>query len=122
MFPLQTEENCNVKESNGIKVYGKAIDEQTRCSHWHSELDIIAIKFRCCKKYYPCYSCHSECVDHVAQVWPEKEWGNKAILCGNCGLQLSIRKYMNCQNTCPDCNSDFNPGCRKHYDLYFEQL
>ncbi len=43
-----------------IKIFGSRIDSNTRCKHWNSKLDIIAIKFACCQKYYPCYLCHSE--------------------------------------------------------------
>jgi uncharacterized CHY-type Zn-finger protein len=105
---------------HGIPVYGKPIDNQTRCTHWHSSLDIIAIKFKCCGKYYPCYSCHEETTDHEAIVWPVYEFDQKAILCGVCGTELAIKDYMGCNNVCPKCTSLFNPGCRKHYHLYFE--
>lgn len=37
------------------KVYGSLIDTETRCRHYFTEEDIIAIKFKCCNKYYPCY-------------------------------------------------------------------
>ncbi len=104
----------------GISVFGKPIDNQTRCVHWHSELDIIAIKFKCCNKYYPCFSCHEETTDHKPEVWPIKEFTEKAILCGVCGNELAINEYMNCDNTCPKCASLFNPGCKNHYHLYFE--
>lgn len=104
----------------GIRVFGKPVDNQTRCVHWHSELDIIAIKFKCCDKYYPCFSCHEEEADHEHQVWPKAEFDQKAILCGVCGNELSIADYMASNNTCPTCKSGFNPGCSKHYHLYFE--
>ena len=42
------------------KVYGSLIDTETRCRHYFTEEDIIAIKFKCCNKYYPCYKCHNE--------------------------------------------------------------
>lgn len=104
----------------GINIYGKPIDQQTRCQHWHSELDIIAIKFHCCDKYFPCFSCHEETADHESSVWPKAEFDTKAILCGVCGSELSITDYQNSNNTCPTCQSAFNPGCSKHYHLYFE--
>jgi len=104
----------------GIRVFGKPVDNQTRCVHWHSELDIIAIKFKCCDKYYPCFSCHEEEADHEHQVWPKAEFDQKAILCGVCGNVLTIADYMASGNTCPTCKSGFNPGCSKHYHLYFE--
>jgi uncharacterized CHY-type Zn-finger protein len=109
-----------VSQIRGINVFGKPVDNQTRCVHWHSELDIIAIKFKCCEKYYPCFSCHEEEADHAHQVWPKSEFDQKAILCGACGKELSIQDYMASNNTCPHCKSSFNPGCSKHYHLYFE--
>lgn len=103
----------------GLLVKGKVIDNQTRCSHYHTDLDIIAIKFKCCDTYYPCYSCHAEVTDHEPITWDSVEWNQKAILCGACGLELTVNEYMNSNNTCPRCQSSFNPNCKKHYDLYF---
>lgn len=105
---------------NGINVFGKPVDNQTRCVHWHSQLDVIAIKFKCCDKYYPCFSCHKETTDHKPEVWPRAEFDSKAILCGVCGTELTINEYMESDNTCPKCQAAFNPGCSKHYHLYFE--
>jgi uncharacterized CHY-type Zn-finger protein len=42
------------------------------------------------------------------------------VLCGACGYELTISEYLKCGFRCPLCESDFNPGCAKHYDLYFE--
>lgn len=47
------------------KVYGSLIDTETRCRHYFTEEDIIAIKFKCCNKYYPCYKCHNEFEKHA---------------------------------------------------------
>jgi uncharacterized CHY-type Zn-finger protein len=113
-------EPLKVSQIRGVNVFGKLVDNQTRCVHWHSELDIIAIKFKCCDKYYPCFSCHEEEADHEHKVWPKAEFDQKAILCGVCGTELSIKDYMASNNTCPSCKSGFNPGCSKHYHLYFE--
>ncbi|MBO8175885.1 MAG: hypothetical protein H0Z31_00350 [Bacillus sp. (in: Bacteria)] len=101
-------------------VKGKLVDEQTRCIHYHSERDIIAIKFKCCKTYYPCYFCHAEVADHRSLRWTKDEWKMKAILCGNCGNELTIHQYMTCHSQCPYCDASFNPGCQNHYHLYFE--
>lgn len=103
-----------------VRVFGKPVDKQTRCVHWHSQLDVIAIKFKCCDKYYPCFSCHEEEADHEHQVWAKEEFDQKAILCGVCGEELSIEDYMASDNTCPHCKASFNPGCSNHYHLYFE--
>ncbi|EKB49973.1 hypothetical protein B879_01398 [Cecembia lonarensis LW9] len=110
----------NIVEIEGVRVFGKSVDHQTRCVHWHSALDVIAIKFKCCDKYYPCFSCHEEEADHEHQVWPKSEFNQKAILCGVCGHELSIQEYMDADNTCPKCEASFNPGCSNHYHLYFE--
>ena len=103
-----------------IEVYGKVIDDNTRCEHYHSPADIIAIKFKCCQKYYPCYKCHEETAGHVAQPWNKNEWNMKAILCGACKTELTIEEYMQSGNHCPDCKAAFNPDCSKHYHLYFQ--
>jgi len=103
----------------GEFVHGVDVDPQTRCAHYHSELDIIAIRFKCCDRWFPCYECHSEIADHEAKVWPTNERDAAAILCGACGSQLSIDEYFACDSTCPSCDSKFNPGCAKHYHLYF---
>jgi uncharacterized CHY-type Zn-finger protein len=106
---------------NGIHVRGVGADQQTRCKHYHGERDIIAIKFNCCTTYYCCYKCHRELAGHPAQVWKEQQFGEKAVLCGSCGTELSIEEYLQCEYTCPSCNAGFNQGCEKHYHLYFEK-
>ncbi|MDQ3845207.1 MAG: CHY zinc finger protein [Bacteroidota bacterium] len=104
-----------------ITVKGKVIDTHTRCVHYHSPLDVIAIKFRCCHEYYPCYYCHQEEAGHTPAVWGKDEFDTRAVLCGICGNEMTIRQYLTCNNHCPFCNTPFNPGCEKHYHLYFEQ-
>jgi uncharacterized CHY-type Zn-finger protein len=104
-----------------VEVKGKIIDDQTRCIHWHSALDVIAIKFKCCGEYYPCYQCHEETANHKPKVWKKEEWGTKAILCGVCKEELTINEYLNSGNHCPNCLAYFNPNCSRHYHLYFEK-
>jgi uncharacterized CHY-type Zn-finger protein len=103
------------------KVYGAGVDAETRCAHYNSEIDIIAIKFNCCQKWFPCYECHAEQSDHAALVWKRTEFDTPAILCGACGHQLTVNEYLNCNSVCPRCRSQFNPGCANHYYLYFEK-
>ncbi|MCA1055010.1 hypothetical protein LCM10_08435 [Rossellomorea aquimaris] len=103
-----------------VKVKGVDVDTHTRCRHYHSEIDIIAIKFKCCDTYYPCHLCHEETADHEAIRWSREEWHTPAVLCGGCGHELTILQYMNCQSVCPECQASFNPGCQLHYHLYFE--
>ena len=109
-------------EIHGAIVIGSNVDEQTRCAHYHGELDIIAIKFKCCGQWFPCYECHAENVRHQASVWSKNEFDTPAILCGGCGYQLNIDEYLNCGSICPQCRSNFNPNCARHYHLYFEKL
>jgi uncharacterized CHY-type Zn-finger protein len=106
------------KKTPGIK--GKPIDGNTRCIHYNSLLDIIAIKFKCCQEYYPCYQCHIETADHPAEKWSKAEQDQKAVLCGNCGTELTIKEYLDSGNKCPDCSALFNPKCSLHHPLYFE--
>jgi uncharacterized CHY-type Zn-finger protein len=100
-------------------VRGIDLDHQTRCGHYRSALDIIAIKMKCCGAYYACRECHDALADHEAQLWPRDEWDQPAVLCGACGIELAIHEYLNCSSRCPGCLSPFNPRCRNHYPLYF---
>ena len=104
----------------GQFVLGNVLDEETRCSHYHSEIDRIAIKFYCCYTYFPCYECHSENGCGSADVWPEEKFVEKAVLCGACGYELTISEYLECKSACPACSASFNPGCSLHRHLYFQ--
>jgi uncharacterized CHY-type Zn-finger protein len=101
-------------------VHGVALDPQTRCGHWRSPLDVVALKMRCCGAYYACRQCHDELAGHPAALWPKAEWDRPAVMCGVCGTELSVQGYMASGDRCPACDAAFNPGCRKHYHLYFE--
>ncbi|MDB5479919.1 MAG: zinc finger domain protein [Caulobacteraceae bacterium] len=103
-------------------VEGVSLDAETRCAHYHSAVDIIAIKMRCCGIYYACRECHDELAGHGSEVWPKAEWDQPAVLCGACGVEMSVRDYLACENSCPACGAPFNPGCKTHHHLYFEPL
>jgi uncharacterized CHY-type Zn-finger protein len=105
---------------HGEKVVGTNVDAETRCAHYHSPLDIIAIKFKCCGDWFPCFECHRENTVHPPEVWRIGERDVPAVLCGACGHQLTVNGYFNCDSACPECRSAFNPGCKGHYHLYFE--
>ena len=102
------------------EVRGLELDPQSRCAHWRSPLDIVALKMRCCGVYYACRDCHDALADHPAQVWPTAERETPAVLCGACGAELSIAAYLACDDRCPACAAPFNPGCKLHRHLYFE--
>src|SRR5712664_1780871 len=102
------------------EVRGVEIDAQTRCVHWHSAVDIVAIKMRCCRVYWACKDCHVALAGHAIAVWGRGEWEERAVLCGACGVEMTIREYMDCESRCPGCGAGFNPGCRGHWHFYFE--
>lgn len=104
--------------THGVQVKG-AIDGETRCRHYHQENDRIAIKFYCCGEYFSCISCHEEYGCKEKAVWPRNKFDEKAILCGACGTELTIREYLE-GSACPSCKKAFNPGCQMHYHYYFD--
>ncbi len=106
--------------ANSIEVEGNNVDGNSRCFHYHSPLDIVAIKFKCCNKYYSCYYCHLENTDHSPQLWHQNEFDSKAVLCGNCKNEITIAEYLSSSNTCPNCKVLFNPRCSNHYHYYFK--
>lgn len=101
------------------EVRGVDLDAQTRCAHYRSERDILAIKMKCCGIYYACKDCHDAVAGHAIKVWPRDEWNEPAALCGACGQQMSIAQYMEGGYKCPACGAAFNPACRNHYHFYF---
>jgi uncharacterized CHY-type Zn-finger protein len=103
-----------------LMTYGKPVDDETRCVHYSSPRDVIAIKFACCDRYYPCHACHEETADHPAIPRPKHRFHEKAVLCGVCKTELSVNEYLSCGYRCPACGADFNPGCARHLRLYFE--
>ncbi|CCE90863.1 Hot13p TDEL_0B07340 [Torulaspora delbrueckii] len=98
------------------EIYGETVDNESRCVHWHSPLDVIALKFRCCQRFYACYSCH-ELTGHTPQRYrlPSQE---KVVMCGVCRTPMTFDQYA--QLSCPNCSALFNPGCKIHYDMYFQ--
>jgi uncharacterized CHY-type Zn-finger protein len=100
-------------------VYGLDLDSETRCRHWHAKRDVVAIRMKCCGLYYACKDCHEALAGHPIKTWPEAEWDSNAVLCGACGIEISIRDYLACNDACPACGAPFNPGCRLHRRFYF---
>ncbi|ARK24297.1 hypothetical protein SporoP37_06200 [Sporosarcina sp. P37] len=101
------------------EVRGLLVDDETRCIHYAAETDRIAIKFCCCQTYYPCHLCHEEKGCGNSAVWPVNRFDEKAVLCGNCGHELTITEYFQSGYACPACEARFNPGCGLHRELYF---
>lgn len=105
-----------------VQVQGSVVDEATRCTHYHLQLDIIAIKFRCCQQYYPCYQCHEESSGHSIKRWVRSELDSQenVILCGECHKELTFDQYSKSGAQCVNCKAHFNPKCALHYDIYFD--
>ena len=97
------------------KIYGKLTDEQGRCVHYHSELDIIANKCSVCQKFYACYKCHDELENHPFGTTNPDE--KETVMCGVCGKTFSYNEYSGLEK-CPSCGSRFNPRCALHKSCY----
>lgn len=106
------------KKTKNIDIIGLAIDLEGRCKHYHEKNDTVSIKFKCCNKFYPCYKCHEENVNHHTQLWGKEEFHVKAILCGICKQELTIDFYLH-NDRCNNCNAAFNLNCSRHYNKYF---
>ena len=102
-----------------VKAHGSLYDYETRCVHYHSVKDIVAIKFYCCENYYPCYKCHNEDVSHPIKRWPKETFNTLAILCGVCKTDHTIETYLK-TDRCPSCAAQYNEDCRTHHAIYFE--
>lgn len=102
-----------------VPLHGVAVDSATRCDHYDSDLDVVAIRFACCDCFYPCFRCHEALTDHDAERISPDRFDRPAVRCGVCGATLSVDAYLDCDDSCPDCGAAFNPGCRRHRDRYF---
>lgn len=100
-----------------MTILGIQLDVAGRCQHYHSELDIVALKCDLCQHYYACYQCHDILENHPFQAISIKD--SKPILCGNCKTFLSFSKYK--LGHCPHCVHPFNPNCQKHHIIYFKE-
>ncbi|WP_232725448.1 CHY zinc finger protein [Bacillus sp. FJAT-44742] len=104
---------------HGKYVTGTGIDHETRCSHYCSEIDIIALKCFKCLRYFSCFLCHHEHEDHQFKRWPKAKFDHQSVMCGACGREMSTNEYLESGSRCPSCYSAFNPGCKRHAHLYF---
>ena len=102
-----------------MKVHGLDVDRETRCRHWHSARDIVAIRMKCCGLYYACKDCHDALAGHSLEAWPESDRNEKAILCGACRNEIAICDYLRAPDSCTSCGALFNPNCRLHHHFYF---
>lgn len=102
------------------RVHGVGVDDATRCVHYDTDRDVVAIRFACCDRYYPCHACHDAVTDHERERVPRAAFDDSGVLCGACGTELSVATYLDADDACPACGHEFNPGCGAHADRYFE--
>src|ERR1700677_5197315 len=101
------------------QVRGVGLRAQTRSAQYHGPTDIIAIKMKCCGEYWACKDCHVELAGHAIVLWPDGEWDQLAILCGGCGLELTIRQDMECVSRWPRGTEGRKPRGWKPLRCYF---
>ena len=104
---------------HGLRVRGVEVGPETRCAHYDTDRDVVALKFGCCGAYYPCFRCHEATEDHDAERLPVDS-SESAVLCGVCGAELTAREFVTGDHECPECGAAFNPGCADHYGRYFD--
>jgi uncharacterized CHY-type Zn-finger protein len=102
------------------KVLGREIDNESRCFHWHSKLDIVAMRFKCCMEYYGCRQCHDEIANHDVILWDLiNDQYVDVVMCGSCASTLTTHDYLQGHDKCPTCKAPWNPRCELHRHLYF---
>ncbi|WP_414049110.1 CHY zinc finger protein [Macrococcus animalis] len=100
-------------------IEGVAVDEQGRCEHYHSPVDVVCYQFPENDTYYPCHLCYEAIHQSAPQAKYSIHSDLKAVLCGVCQTEIAINAYVQ-SNQCPNCTHPFNPGCKNHFHLYFE--
>src|ERR1700683_5277358 len=100
------------------EVLGVQLDAQTRCAHWRSALDIVAIRMKCCGAYYACKDCHEALAGHAIEAWPRAARAEGAWLWGAGGAEMTIAAYLAGADAGPSCRAPFNPACRTHHPFY----
>ena len=102
-----------------VQVLGLKMDKETRCLHYHSPLDIVALKCFSCQTYAACYQCHDALSDHSFAPYPSSRSKDKVLLCGACQTEMTISLYRT-SPSCPSCHKPFNPACKNHDHIYFK--
>jgi len=102
-----------------MRVRGAVVDDATRCAHYASPLDVVAMRLACCDGWWPCHACHDEEAGHPMLPWPRSRRDEPAVLCGVCRTAMLVEDYLAVE-ACPACAAPFNPGCSLHHHRYFE--
>lgn len=110
-----------MNNSLGRKILGVDVDPQSRCAHWHSAVDVVAMRFKCCRKFLGCRTCHDTVDGHSAELWdPMADPDEVVALCGVCHSEFTLTDYLPTRDVCPKCRAAWNPGCVGHRHLYFK--
>ena len=96
-------------------IKGIDLDAAGRCKHYHKDVDIAALKCSRCNEYYACYQCHDSLEDHKFVASNKEDY---PVMCGVCHQLLTFDEYAS--EACPNCHHWFNPRCKLHYGIYFE--
>lgn len=99
-----------------MEIFGINLDKDSRCTHYHGDNDVVALKCNKCQKYYACYKCHDELESHSFVPIAIDE--PSPVLCGHCYSKLTFEEYQ--LGHCITCNHTFNPNCKKHSTIYFK--
>jgi uncharacterized CHY-type Zn-finger protein len=118
---MHTDSTAPLEETTP-RVSGIGVDAQTRCVHYDSPLDVIAVKMKCCDTYFACRDCHDTLAGHELEPWPRSERAQRAVRCGVCKAELTIAQYLGSSDRCPACRAPFNPRCREHHRYYFSDV
>lgn len=97
------------------RIFGKLVDGQGRCEHYHTVRDIVANRCSVCGKFYACYKCHDELENHAFGAVDENE--SETVMCGVCHMLFSYKTYS-ALSKCSQCGSEFNPRCSLHKPCY----
>ncbi|KRL43329.1 CHY zinc finger protein [Lacticaseibacillus manihotivorans] len=97
------------------KIYGQQLDVASRCRHYHSDLDVVALWCGQCQKFWACYEFHDAMGDHEFVPLPKAQ---ALVLCGACRCMMTYSQYQS--GACPNCWYPFNPRCELHTDHYFQ--
>lgn len=96
-------------------IKGINLDAAGRCKHYHKDADIAALKCSQCDEYYAYYQCHDSLEDHKFVASNKDDY---PVMCGVCRRLLDFDEYTS--GACPNCHHGFNPRCKLHYEIYFE--
>ncbi|MGO3522530.1 MAG: CHY zinc finger protein [Leuconostoc mesenteroides] len=74
-------------------IKGINLDQQGRCKHWHTDVDVVANRCAKCRKYYACYLCHDALNTHPF-VPVSLDTEETAVCCGVCLHQMTPAQYL----------------------------